>query len=86
VILIPLSVEKGCYPASSVPLPSRLTFCTPTESSLHVDSFAETVIKESALYELLTFHNQDLTSIFRLLSKERKKKEKLFDLTYCPLV
>jgi hypothetical protein len=59
-------------PAGSVPQPSHLT-CTPIKSNLYFDSSVEAVIKEPALYKLLTFHNPNLISIFcRLghLSKE----------------
>jgi hypothetical protein len=46
MIRIPLSI-------GSVPLTSRTT----TKSNLYLDSSLETVIKEPALYKLLTFHN-----------------------------
>jgi hypothetical protein len=48
--------RKNVYsPAGTVPLPSHLTSCTPTKSSLYLDSSLETVIWESALYKLMFY-------------------------------
>jgi hypothetical protein len=39
-----------------VPLPSHLTFCTPTKSNLYLDNSLKIVIWEPTLYILHTFH------------------------------
>jgi hypothetical protein len=54
-------------PAGAVQLPSHLASCTPTDSNLYLDSSLKTVIRESALYELLMFHVPNLMSILRCL-------------------
>jgi hypothetical protein len=59
-------------PTGLVPLPSHLT-CTPTKSILYLASSLETVIREPALYKLLTFHNPNLISIFRSLGRLSKE-------------
>jgi hypothetical protein len=56
-----------------VPLNSHLTSCTPTKSNLYLDSSLETVIREPALYKLLTFHVPNLMSIFLCLGPLSKK-------------
>jgi hypothetical protein len=64
-----------------VPPSSHLTPCIPTKSNLDFDSFLETVIKEPALYKLLTFNNPNLISIFRrlsCLSKESVQVRRLY--------
>jgi hypothetical protein len=55
--------------AGSLPPPSHVTSCTPTKSNLHLDSSLETVIREPALYKLLTFHNPNLMSVFHHLGR-----------------
>jgi hypothetical protein len=64
MILILLSIENVYSPAGPVLLPSHPTSCTPTKSNLYLDSSLETVIREPALYKLLTFHNPNLIFIF----------------------
>jgi hypothetical protein len=56
-----------------VPPPSYLTSCTPTKSNFYLDTSLETVIREPALYKLLTFHNPNLISIFRRLGHLSKE-------------
>jgi hypothetical protein len=51
-----------------VPPPSHPTSCTSTTSNLYLDSPLETVIREPALYKLLTFHIPNLISILLLRS------------------
>jgi hypothetical protein len=59
---------KNVYSYScSMPPLSRLTSCTPIKSNLYLDSSVETVIRERALYKLLTFHNSNLISVFHRL-------------------
>jgi hypothetical protein len=68
MILISLSAEI-CVFSCSVPPSSHLTSCTLTKSNLYLVSSLETVIKEPALYKLLTFHNPNLISILRSLGR-----------------
>jgi hypothetical protein len=56
-----------------VPPPSHLTSCTPTKSNLYLVTSLEIVIREPALYKLLTFHNTNLVSIFRRLGRLSKE-------------
>jgi hypothetical protein len=60
-------------PAGLVPPPSHLTSYTPTKANLYLASSLETVIKEPALYKLLTFHVPNLISIFRSLGRLSKE-------------
>jgi hypothetical protein len=75
MVLIPLSTQNVYSPAGTVPLPSHLTFCTPTKSNLYLDSSLETVIREPALYihVLRAFQVPNLIAIFRRLSRLSKK-------------
>jgi hypothetical protein len=52
--------------------PSHLTSCTPAKSNLYLDSSPEVVIREPALYKLLTFHNPNLMSICSRLGRLSK--------------
>jgi hypothetical protein len=72
MIINPLSVEKVYSPAGSVPLPSDLTYWTPTKSNLYLDSSLETVVREPALYKLLTFQIQIMSVFHRLCSVSRE--------------
>jgi hypothetical protein len=66
---IHISKEKCVFTCFSVPLPSHLT-CTCIKSNLYLNNSLKTIIMETALYILHTFHVPNLMSIFRCLSKE----------------
>jgi hypothetical protein len=64
MVLISLSIEKNVYlPAGSVSPLSRLTSCNPAKSNLYFDSSFTTVMREPALYRLLTIHTPNFVSI-----------------------
>jgi hypothetical protein len=81
MVLIPLSIQNVYSPAGTVPLPSHLT-CTPTKSNLYLDSSLETVIREPALYKLLTFHVPKLLSIFLCLGRSSKESVQVRSFVY----
>jgi hypothetical protein len=69
MIFITLSVEKCVFSSRfrATALPSD--FLHPAKSNLYLDSSLEAVIREPALYKLLTFHNPNLMSIFSCLGR-----------------
>jgi hypothetical protein len=69
MILIPFPQKNVYPPALLEPPPSHLISCTHTKSNLYLDSFLETVIRDPALYKLLTFHNPNLMSVFSRLGR-----------------
>jgi hypothetical protein len=79
MIFIPLSVEKCVFSSRFGAPSSHLTSCTPAKSNLYHDRSLETVIRESALYKLLTFHNTNLMSIFSRLGCLSKESDQVRD-------
>jgi hypothetical protein len=73
MVLIPLSIQNVYSPAGAVPLSSHLTSCTPTKSSIYLESSLETVIREPALYELQMFRVPNLMSLFCYLGPLSKE-------------
>jgi hypothetical protein len=66
MVLIPLAIEKCIFACWFSTTPSHLT-CTPTKSNLYFDISLATVIREPALYRLLTFHVPNRSSVFHSL-------------------
>jgi hypothetical protein len=58
---------------ASESLPSHVTFCYSTKSNLYLGGSLETVIREPALYKLLTFHVPNFISIFCRLGHVAKE-------------
>jgi hypothetical protein len=67
MILIPFSIEKVYSLVGSMPPPSLLISYTHTNANLYFDSSLGIIIKEPALYKLLTFQVPILLSIFHRL-------------------
>jgi len=67
MIFVSFPVEKLQSPALSVSPFSHLTSCTPTKSYLYLANSLAAAVSEPALYRLLTFHLQNLVSLFRCL-------------------
>jgi hypothetical protein len=73
MILIPISIEKCVFSCrfGATALTSDLLHST--KSILYLASSFETVIRESALYKLVTFHNPNLISIIHCLGRLSKE-------------
>jgi hypothetical protein len=70
------------FPLRYVYSPVVWCYCLPTKSNLYLDSFTETVIRETALYKLCMFHMPNLTYIFCCLGHLSKESEQTKALVF----